>query len=556
MKESGKLSLRAAGRWATCLALVLVAAACPIPPEDTTYTVTYDANGGSGAPVDATQYKVGDLVSVSSTIPARHGYQFREWNEAQDGSGTPHGVSTTFTMDSSDVTLFAMWNQVAPYTVTYDANGGSGTVPADPGAYHAGEHVTVLGQGSLVLTDHSFIGWNTAASGSGTSYSEGDTFTVASDVVLYARWYDDRPAMRAAGTTPAGEIGFYVSGGTTFDPMILLAIGGTAQWYFTGYGGGTVTGAASSTSTTPSTTYTGTMLATLSVSPWSALRCIDLGYDSGDGGKLDGTYTRAQQNVTAVQHLDLAKSSLEIWCSSHNLYLTSLSFSGFHSLTTVECYFNSLEDGGLDSIDVTDTPALARLCMENDDLASLDLSGCPNLEDLRAARNRYTYITLPPGGLPKLWHFCVVDNPQLTQALPVAGCPALKECWVWSCSQVGTFAPVSQYLTDVRVYNNGYATLDFSGASFPMQGSLYANNCSSLTSVTFGSDVPDKVYLNSCALTAASIESVLTALDASGVSNGTLDVTGGSNGLLTTTAQAHKASLQGKGWTVTDNGNE
>ena len=84
------------------------------------------------------------------------------------------------------------------YTVTYDGNGNTGgSVPVDSTAYHTGDTVTVSGNtGSLVKTGSSFTGWNTAANGSGTSYSGGQTFAMESgNVTLYAQW--------TAGATPS-----------------------------------------------------------------------------------------------------------------------------------------------------------------------------------------------------------------------------------------------------------------------------------------------------------------------------------------------------------------
>jgi len=77
-----------------------------------------------------------------------------------------------------------------PYD-TYNANGATnGTVPTDNNTYLSGDTVTVLGNiGGLVKTGYNFNGWNTAADGSGTSYSPGGTFSMGSeDVTLYARW--------------------------------------------------------------------------------------------------------------------------------------------------------------------------------------------------------------------------------------------------------------------------------------------------------------------------------------------------------------------------------
>lgn len=79
------------------------------------------------------------------------------------------------------------------YTVTYNGNTNtSGNVPIDGSSpYAPGSTVTVLGNsGSPVLANLGFIfaGWNTAEDGSGVSYSEGNTFTINSNIILYAQW--------------------------------------------------------------------------------------------------------------------------------------------------------------------------------------------------------------------------------------------------------------------------------------------------------------------------------------------------------------------------------
>ena len=79
------------------------------------------------------------------------------------------------------------------YTVTYNGNTNtSGNAPTDGSSpYASGLIVTVLGNsGSPVLakSGFTFAGWNTEANGSGTSYSQGNTFTINANIILYARW--------------------------------------------------------------------------------------------------------------------------------------------------------------------------------------------------------------------------------------------------------------------------------------------------------------------------------------------------------------------------------
>jgi uncharacterized repeat protein (TIGR02543 family) len=84
---------------------------------------------------------------------------------------------------------------VIPTTYTFIYNGNtntSGNVPIDGSSpYTSGSIVTVLGNsGSPILekTGFTFAGWNTAANGSGTSYSQGTTFTLNTNTILYAQW--------------------------------------------------------------------------------------------------------------------------------------------------------------------------------------------------------------------------------------------------------------------------------------------------------------------------------------------------------------------------------
>lgn len=77
------------------------------------------------------------------------------------------------------------------YTVTYNGNTNtSGNVPIDVSSpYIPGSTVAVLGNsGSLINSGFTFAGWNTEANGSGVSYSQGNTFIINANIILYAQW--------------------------------------------------------------------------------------------------------------------------------------------------------------------------------------------------------------------------------------------------------------------------------------------------------------------------------------------------------------------------------
>ena len=75
------------------------------------------------------------------------------------------------------------------YTVTFDINGGSGTVPAAQTA-EANSDVTLPGDGEFSKTGYTFSGWNTNVSGTGTNYNSGASYTPTGNTTLYAGWDD------------------------------------------------------------------------------------------------------------------------------------------------------------------------------------------------------------------------------------------------------------------------------------------------------------------------------------------------------------------------------
>ena len=72
-------------------------------------------------------------------------------------------------------------------TLTYDANGGVGTVPA-PQSAELRAKVTVASQNGLVKAGYRFDGWNTKKTGDGDNYLPGATLTLTGDLTLYAKW--------------------------------------------------------------------------------------------------------------------------------------------------------------------------------------------------------------------------------------------------------------------------------------------------------------------------------------------------------------------------------
>jgi len=115
-----------------------------------TYTVAYNANGGTGGP--GSQIKTyGTDLTLSSTKPTR----------ANSSAGS--------------------------YTVTLNANGGS---------------VSPTSLSAARTTSYSFKNWNTAQNGSGTAYNPGAKYTANADVTLYAQWNSSTTTAAVTLPTP------------------------------------------------------------------------------------------------------------------------------------------------------------------------------------------------------------------------------------------------------------------------------------------------------------------------------------------------------------------
>lgn len=98
------------------------------------------------------------------------------------------GDGSTY-LDSEQTLSDIFTTASATCTVTYNANGGIGTLPSDETEYTNGATVTVLGNyGKLTKDGYAFTGWNTKADGSGESYKDNEKFIITANTTLYAQW--------------------------------------------------------------------------------------------------------------------------------------------------------------------------------------------------------------------------------------------------------------------------------------------------------------------------------------------------------------------------------
>lgn len=150
-------------------------------PAKTSYTVAYNANGGSGAPGKQTKWH-GTALTLSSTKPTRTGYAFQGWATSASGS-VAYAAGASYTTNAN-VTLYAIW-KANTYKVTYNANGGSGAPAAQTKTY--GKALT-LSSTKPTRTNYTFKGWGTSASSTTVAYSAGATYSANAAITLYAVW--------------------------------------------------------------------------------------------------------------------------------------------------------------------------------------------------------------------------------------------------------------------------------------------------------------------------------------------------------------------------------
>jgi uncharacterized repeat protein (TIGR02543 family) len=196
-----------------------------------TYIVTYNANGGNGAPATASQsYNYGSpaLAPSARGTLTRTGYRFEGWSFTSVASGTIYsntsdsiaGTTTTYTPTAS-IILYAKWT-ANDYTVSFNANNGTGTIAGM--AIKAGTAKALTSNTTITRTGYTFAGWNTLANGTGSAFANSAPVTFFADTILFAQWTVALPgapsvsAATAGNTTAVITVTGIAPSGTTIGP--------------------------------------------------------------------------------------------------------------------------------------------------------------------------------------------------------------------------------------------------------------------------------------------------------------------------------------------------
>ena len=147
----------------------------------------------------------------SLPTPTKDGMDFAGWYTVKDFSDGP--ASNV----SDKTTYYAKWT----YKITFDANGGEGTMTAQE--IIEGATSATLTANGFTKTGYTFSGWNTAADGSGTSYAD-QAIAPTNSTTLYAQWTPNTYTISFNGGT--GASGTTASVTATYDQPATLTNNG------------------------------------------------------------------------------------------------------------------------------------------------------------------------------------------------------------------------------------------------------------------------------------------------------------------------------------------
>ena len=148
--------------------------------------------------------------------PAGEGWTFAGWATKNGDTYTPFHFSTKI---YENIELYPYYTNKSSYTVTY--TDGKDTV-TDMKRYAPGAHADVQANSFAVPGGKVFLGWNTKADGTGTTYYPGSKIPVTDNLTLYAIWGEKVPTVSLTYNANGGKGGTHVENGYVNNGLVTL----------------------------------------------------------------------------------------------------------------------------------------------------------------------------------------------------------------------------------------------------------------------------------------------------------------------------------------------
>ena len=146
--------------------------------------LSFSRNGGTGNAPAAQTVPYGTTVTIPKIYPTREGYYYLGWSTNKNATAAQYKGGDKITVTENTV-LHAVWKP-RTNTITFNANGGSGTLPTTIKVL-SGKTATI-GSSSMSRNGYWFLGWSASNTATTATYKTGSEISVLKDTVLYAVW--------------------------------------------------------------------------------------------------------------------------------------------------------------------------------------------------------------------------------------------------------------------------------------------------------------------------------------------------------------------------------
>ncbi|MBE6518268.1 MAG: hypothetical protein E7Z70_01820 [Thermoplasmata archaeon] len=178
------------------------------------YTIKYNANGGSGAPgnTTGTSSSTTKSMTLASTTPTRSGYTFQGWSESSTATSATYSAGGTYSFDYGTTNLYAVWKQssltigsvskqyaVVGQGVSFTATCSPSNVSVSYAKSNASSGLTVSISGSTITCNASVAGTYTfTLTASASGYSSSSTTVTVQFVPVLA--FTNAPSIGVIGS--------------------------------------------------------------------------------------------------------------------------------------------------------------------------------------------------------------------------------------------------------------------------------------------------------------------------------------------------------------------